>query len=112
MAGNVNEWVEDIYRPLSYEDMNDLNPVRTDGKGLKLAGGGNRPKNAEYLDPARLYDRANTSLIDNKVRVYKGGSWKDVAYWLAVGTRRYFPEDSSSATIGFRCAMIRAGGNH
>ena len=28
MSGNVSEWVSDIYRPLSLEDMNDLNPYR------------------------------------------------------------------------------------
>ena len=30
MSGNVNEWVFDVYRPLSYQDMEDLNPVRRD----------------------------------------------------------------------------------
>ena len=52
------------------------------------------------------------SLINNRIRVYKGGSWKDVAYWLSPGTRRFLAEDSATATIGFRCAMIRAGSNH
>ena len=28
MAGNVSEWVSDVYRPLSLEDMNDMNPHR------------------------------------------------------------------------------------
>lgn len=28
MAGNVNEWVEDTYRKLSYEDVEDFNPFR------------------------------------------------------------------------------------
>ena len=28
MAGNVNEWVFDIYRPLNFQDMEDLNPIR------------------------------------------------------------------------------------
>lgn len=100
MAGNVNEWVEDIYRPLSFQDFNDLNPIRNSG----------------FLDDAQwdyIYDKPNwNSFIDNHVRVYKGGSWKDVAYWLSPGTRRYLEEDSSTATIGFRCAMIRAGANN
>ncbi|MHA8065199.1 gliding motility lipoprotein GldJ [Aquirufa sp. ROCK2-A2] len=96
MAGNVNEWVQDLYRPLSFQDFNDLNPVRRN----------------DVLDRQSLYDKKNNnSLIDNKVRVYKGGSWADVAYWLAPGTRRYLNEDSSTATIGFRCAMIAAGTN-
>ena len=53
-----------------------------------------------------------TSLITDNSRVYKGGSWKDVAYWMSPGTRRYLDYDSSTATIGFRCAMIRAGSNY
>jgi gliding motility-associated lipoprotein GldJ len=96
MAGNVNEWVQDLYRPLSFQDFNDLNPVRRTDKD----------------DKATRYDSKNqNSLITNKVRVYKGGSWADVAYWLAPGTRRYLDEDSATATIGFRCAMISAGTN-
>jgi gliding motility-associated lipoprotein GldJ len=114
MAGNVNEWVEDVYRPLSFEDfgeVSDLNPVRTDGR--YLSKNPTRKKDPGFLDKAELYGKAEyTSLIDDHARVYKGGSWKDVAYWLAPGTRRYLNEDSATATIGFRCAMIRAGSNH
>lgn len=94
MAGNVNEWVYDLYRPNSYRDFNDLNPIRR----------------SDYQDEANNYDsKGFNSLIDNKVRVYKGGSWNDVAYWLAPGTRRFLDEDSSTATIGFRCAMTSIG---
>ena len=50
-----------------------------------------------------------TTLVSDKSRVYKGGSWADRAYWLAAGNRRYLDEDKSSATIGFRCAMDRIG---
>ncbi|MEO0641236.1 MAG: gliding motility lipoprotein GldJ, partial [Bacteroidota bacterium] len=46
--------------------------------------------------------------FDN-VKVYRGGSWYDIAYYLSPGVRRYYPADSASATIGFRCAMIRVG---
>lgn len=96
MAGNVNEWVQDVYRPLSYQDVEDLNPFRRNG----------------VLDPADKYDKKGyQSLIDDKVRVYKGGSWRDVAYWLSPGTRRFMAQDSATATIGFRCAMINAGSN-
>lgn len=97
MAGNVNEWVQDVYRPLSFQDFDDLNPVRRDG----------------FLDEEDGYDASNyNSLITDRVRVYKGGSWADVAYWMSPGTRRYLEEDSSTSTIGFRCAMIRAGTNY
>ena len=64
------------------------------------------------LDPASGYDKKGyQSLIDDHVRVFKGGSWRDVAYWLSPGTRRFMTEDSATATIGFRCAMINTGSN-
>lgn len=50
-----------------------------------------------------------TTLISDKSRVYKGGSWKDRAYWLAAGSRRFLDEDKSTCTIGFRCCMSRQG---
>lgn len=102
MAGNVSEWVVDTYRPMSYQDFDDLNPVRRDG----------------YLDRKDDYHNEDndpggfSSLITDKSKIYKGGSWKDVAYWMSPGTRRYIDLDSSTATIGFRCAMIRAGSNY
>tara|TARA_R110002073_G_C9381447_1_gene573036 strand:+ start:1 stop:1245 length:1245 start_codon:yes stop_codon:yes gene_type:complete len=59
----------------------------------------------------REYDKTNnrTSLINDKVRVYKGGSWKDREYWLDPAQRRYFPQDMATDYIGFRCAMSRVG---
>ncbi|MEC3906850.1 gliding motility lipoprotein GldJ [Tamlana sp. 2201CG12-4] len=59
----------------------------------------------------REYDRGNnrTSLINDEVRVYKGGSWKDREYWLDPAQRRYFPQDMATDYIGFRCAMSRVG---
>ncbi len=50
-----------------------------------------------------------TTLISDKSRVYKGASWRDRAYWMNPGTRRYLDEDLSTAAIGFRCAMDRVG---
>ncbi len=50
-----------------------------------------------------------TTLVSNRTRVYKGGSWRDRAYWMNPGTRRYLDERRSTATIGFRCAMDRLG---
>jgi gliding motility-associated lipoprotein GldJ len=57
------------------------------------------------------YDESNqrTSLINDEVRVYKGGSWRDRAYWLDPAQRRYFPQDMATDYIGFRCAMSRVG---
>jgi len=68
-----------------------------------------------FANDFRMYD-ANfespsgpTSMITDRTRVYKGGSWRDRAYYLIPGTRRYLDERQSSATIGFRCAMTRVG---
>ena len=60
---------------------------------------------------SRKFDKTSkrTTLIDDKVRVYKGGSWKDRAYWLDPAQRRYFPQDMATDYIGFRCAMSKVG---
>ena len=50
-----------------------------------------------------------TTLITDEVRVYKGGSWKDRAYWLDPAQRRYLPQYIATDYIGFRCAMSRLG---
>ena len=57
------------------------------------------------------YDQTTgrTTLIDDNVRVYKGGSWRDRAYWLDPAQRRYFPQDMATDYIGFRNAMSRVG---
>jgi len=55
------------------------------------------------------YGYGISTLISDKSRVVKGGSWNDRPYWLSPGTRRFLEEDQSSSTIGFRCAMDRVG---
>lgn len=127
MAGNVSEWVMDVYRPLSHQDFDDLNPIRRDDFIDSHSEYRNRytktPKDSTVTMPdgttknIRSFEYTKNpegflSLISDKVRVYKGGSWKDVAYWMSPGTRRFLDEDSATATIGFRCAMIRAGSNY
>src|SRR5690606_3575491 len=167
MAGNVSEWVMDVYRPLSGEDMDDLNPFRgnqftvhddnyqdigalevlqepqynSDSNIVRLPGelpiravteeenlNRRNYQKSDYRDHldgdkqssiyydqdveegnAMMYDYAQTTLIGNTTRVYKGGSWKDRAYWLSPGTRRYLEEDQATDDIGFRCAMDRLG---
>jgi formylglycine-generating enzyme len=127
MAGNVSEWVMDVYRPLSHQDFDDLNPIRRDDFIDSHSEYRNRytktPKDSTVTMPdgttknIRSFEYTKNpegfiSLISDKVRVYKGGSWKDVAYWMSPGTRRFLDQDSATATIGFRCAMIRAGSNY
>jgi formylglycine-generating enzyme required for sulfatase activity len=158
MAGNVSEWVMDVYRPLTSEDMTDLNPFRgnvfqrkvRDAEGLiaekdefgrinyedfpteELVDRRNFRKadNINYLDgdfqstinreewlskqnaeggSETMYDYSVTSMINDKARVYKGGSWRDNSYWMMPSTRRFLDENAATNYIGFRCAMDRVG---
>ncbi|MFA6867785.1 MAG: SUMF1/EgtB/PvdO family nonheme iron enzyme, partial [Bacteroidales bacterium] len=168
MAGNVSEWVMDVYRQLSNEDLSDLNPFRgNEYKTPKLLDDGTVEErydegenvgqvpvvpvsdfkndrrrnyraadNRNYLDgdwastmgPStevwqqkdntkatnKMYDKrpypAGTySLVEDKARVYKGGSWNDMQYWLSPGQKRFLDENESTSYIGFRCAMARVG---
>ncbi|MCC4230822.1 gliding motility lipoprotein GldJ [Zunongwangia profunda] len=54
-------------------------------------------------------DKERTTLISDDVRVYKGGSWKDRAYWLDPAQRRFLPQDMATDYIGFRNAMSKVG---
>ncbi len=141
MSGNVNEWVFDVYRPMTSVDGDDISPVRGNhfenyyqnqdseyekdslGRVRKVYATDEESKNRRnyqkanvinYLDGDSLvagvaYGYGKTTLISDKSRVIKGGSWNDRAYWLSPGTRRFLEEDQASATVGFRCAMDRVG---
>ncbi|MEX2379521.1 MAG: SUMF1/EgtB/PvdO family nonheme iron enzyme [Vicingaceae bacterium] len=159
MAGNVSEWVMDVYRPMTPQDADDFRPFRgnvfktleKDEEGYyaekdslgrmkyrevnaeddNLAERRNYKKadvinyedgdlrssllydsEPEYQEKGgtnAMYDFASSTLISDRARVYKGGSWNDRAYWMTPGTRRFLQEDKSSPEIGFRCAMIRVG---
>ncbi|MBN1159096.1 MAG: SUMF1/EgtB/PvdO family nonheme iron enzyme [Bacteroidales bacterium] len=164
MAGNVNEWVQDIYRPMTYEAVDEFNPFRgnvfqtivtdeeghiaekdslgrlryrdvteeeainrwnynqsyylnyRDGDYQSSVSDGNdwliADEQAQAKSSQRMYSQAEgyeTSLISDNSRVYKGGSWRDRAYWMSPGTRRFLDEDQSRDDLGFRCAMIRVG---
>jgi len=58
-----------------------------------------------------MYEYGKSSLITDQVRVYKGGNWKDNAFYMSPSTRRFLDENESSDCIGFRCAMTRVGGS-
>ncbi len=47
--------------------------------------------------------------LTNITSVFKGGSWKDRAYWLNPSTRRYLEQDRATSDLGFRCAMSKLG---
>jgi formylglycine-generating enzyme len=42
-------------------------------------------------------------------KVIRGGSWKDVAYFLQTGTRTFEYKDTTRSYVGFRCAMTYLG---
>ena len=157
MAGNVAEWVADVYRPIIDEEMNDIsyyrgnqyfNPsIGEDGKVLitkntdsisiqNLPGSiqyrdsnsvdlrnfndGDLKSTREFLSSSGISQMYNspdlndpnlesTTLISDKARVYKGGSWLDRAYYLDPAQRRYQLESMTSNFIGFRCAMSYLG---
>jgi gliding motility-associated lipoprotein GldJ len=169
MAGNVNEWVLDVYRVLSSDDVQEYNPFRgneylvpqmeettVDGQSVRVpqidslgrvkftyeakkeedpakyarldvrnykdgdaASALDRTQWKTIVDPdistKKLYDPDTdaegmlTSKISNTTRVYKGGGWKDRAYWLNPGQRRYLEQTESRSDIGFRCAMSKVG---
>ncbi|MEN8186826.1 MAG: gliding motility lipoprotein GldJ [Bacteroidota bacterium] len=74
----------------------------------------NSPKIPRQIGESGLiiqqYDTKNrTTLISDQTRVYKGGSWKDRAYWLDPAQRRYLPQYMATNYIGFRCATDKLG---
>ena len=60
-------------------------------------------------EEAPMYDYGKSTLINDHVHVYKGGSWSDREYWLNPGTRRYLNSFLSAHNIGFRCVLDRMG---
>jgi hypothetical protein len=44
-----------------------------------------------------------------KRKVIRGGSWKDIGYFIQTGTRSYEYQDTAKSYIGFRCVMSYLG---
>lgn len=84
MSGNVSEWTNDAFDESSYNFTWDMNPSYN--------------YNAKETDPPAL-----------KRKVVRGGSWKDVAYYLQVASRNYEFQDSSKCYVGFRCVQNYLG---
>ncbi|CAL2088250.1 gliding motility lipoprotein GldJ [Tenacibaculum sp. 190524A02b] len=61
------------------------------------------------IDNFQYDGKRRTTLISDKSRVFKGGSWADREYWLDPAQRRYFPEYMATNYIGFRCATDKMG---
>lgn len=84
MSGNAAEWTETAYYPQAYSHVHDLNP------DMKY--------DASDDDPKAL-----------KRKVIRGGSWKDISYYLQTGTRHWEYQDTAKSYIGFRCALTFLG---
>ncbi len=84
MAGNVAEWTETSFQENAYSFVHDLNPdIRYDAK---------------EEDP-----------ITAKRKVIRGGSWKDVAFFMQTGTRAYEYQDTTKCYVGFRNVLTFLG---
>ena len=44
-----------------------------------------------------------------KRKVIRGGSWKDIGYFIQTGTRSFEFQDTAKSYIGFRCVMSYLG---
>ena len=109
-SNNINFRDGDVKSSRFFDDFED-DETDTDAITRKMY---NSPKHSVSTNDSgmvRQYDNSDvrTSLVNDQVRVYKGGSWKDREYWLDPAQRRYYPEDMATDYIGFRCAMSRVG---
>lgn len=84
MAGNVAEWTSNAYEESSYDFAHDLN--------------------MDYVYEAKEDDAPTL-----KRKVIRGGSWKDIAYYLQTSTRSYEYQDTAKSYIGFRNVMSYMG---
>lgn len=84
MAGNAAEWTSNAYDESAYDFSHDLNPDFT-------------------------YDAKDDEPTVMKRKVIRGGSWKDIGYYLQNGTRTYEYQDTAKSYIGFRCVMTYLG---
>lgn len=84
MSGNVAEWTSSAFDESAYSFTHDFNPTYK--------------YNALPDDPHVM-----------KRKVIRGGSWKDVGFYLQCGTRTYEYQDSAKSYIGFRCVRDYIG---
>ena len=80
MSGNVSEWTSSAFVENAYSFIHDMNP--------------DIQYNALESDPDTY-----------KRKVIRGGSWKDIAYFLQVSTRHWEYQDTTKSYVGFRCVL-------
>jgi formylglycine-generating enzyme len=78
MSGNVAEWTITAWDPLSTTMVSELNP--------------DYQYDAQESDPPAM-----------KRKVIRGGSWKDIGYFIQTSSRTYEYQDSAKSFVGFRC---------
>ena len=84
---------------------NDFNLYNMSGN---VAEWTNSSYNAEAYDYVATLN-PNMSFDDENRKVVRGGSWKDVAYFLRVSSRDYEYSDTSRSYIGFRTVQDYLG---
>ena len=80
MAGNVAEWTSNAYDESAFSYSHDMN--------------------SDYH-----YDAKEDDHQVLKRKSIRGGSWKDIAYFIQTSTRTFEYQDTSKSYIGFRCAI-------
>tara|TARA_B100000902_G_scaffold59619_1_gene66672 strand:+ start:11465 stop:12769 length:1305 start_codon:yes stop_codon:yes gene_type:complete len=80
MAGNVSEWTENTYDESAFSYAHDMN-----------------------MDYRLDAEDADSEVLKRKV--IRGGSWKDISYFIQTSTRDYEYQDTAKCYIGFRCAV-------
>ena len=84
MAGNVAEWTNNAFDESAYDFAHDLN--------------------MDYVYEAKEDDPPVL-----KRKVIRGGSWKDIGYYIQTSTRTYEYQDTAKSYIGFRNVMTYLG---
>ena len=84
MAGNVSEWCADAFDESTYNFAHDFNMYYN--------------YNAKENDEAVM-----------KRKVVRGGSWKDIGYFMQVTARQYEYQDTGKSYVGFRCVQTFLG---
>jgi len=91
----------------------EAHSYNTNGYGLYNMAGNVSEWTETSFDPSSYYfsSTLNPDVRDNKNKrkVIRGGSWKDVAYFLEVSSRDYEYADSARSYIGFRTVQDYLG---
>jgi formylglycine-generating enzyme len=88
MAGNAAEWTACAFDESAYDFMHDLNP--------------------DYQYETTVQDESPGREVLCR-KVIRGGSWKDVGFYLQTSSRSYEYQDTAKCYVGFRCVMTYLG---